>query len=482
MYESRHISTIAWTDVGRDGVAVKQSGVSMERLPPGPTSAGAAQTLRWMFRPIELMERCRRRYGEVFSMQLGPSKVVMIAEPAAAKEALNGNPAIFRAGDTNGLFRPVVGSHSILLLDGDEHMRTRRILLPAFGAAHGQQFEEQVREITERRVSSWKPGQRLRLQDEMEAISFESIMRVVFGGDRSGGHERLRELIPEMMDRCDSPFTLIPWFRRGAAGMTPYSRLMRVIDKVDAVLYDTIADRRADPMTQLRDDALSLLLQATYEDGLPLSDREVRDQLLTMIMAGYETTTSALAWAMERLLRTPEVLEQVRKDLEIGDERYLDGVVKETLRIRPVVPVVARRLTEQADVCGYIVPAGTILMVSIYLAHNDPRTYPEPEEFRPERFLAGVPEGAAWIPFGGGVRRCLGASFAQLEMRVVLREVLSAVRLRAGSPAGEDTKRKRFTFAPADGAQAVVEDRVARDAGLASRRFKTPVPRGPVRA
>jgi cytochrome P450 len=466
----------------RDGVSGNPGSVSVERLPPGPTAPGALQTLRWMFRPIELMERCRRRYGDVFSMQLGPSRVVMIAEPEAAKETLNGNPAIFRAGDTNGLFRPVVGSHSILLLDGDEHMRQRRILLPAFGAAHGQQFEEQVREITERRVSSWEPGQRLRLQDEMEAISFESIMGVVFGGDEGPGRERLRELIPEMMDRCDSPFTLIPWFRRGAAGMTPYSRLMRVIDKVDAVLYDTIAERRADPMTQLRDDALSLLLQATYEDGRPLSDREIRDQLLTMIMAGYETTTSALAWSLERLLHTPAVLEQVRTDFETGDERYLDGVVKEALRIRPVVPVVARRLTEPATVCGYTIPAGTILMVSIYLAHNDPRTYPEPEEFRPERFLAGVPEGAAWIPFGGGVRRCLGASFAQLEMRVVLREVLSAVRLRAGSPSAEHPRRKRFTFAPADGAQAVVEDRVPRSTGLGSRRFKAPAPRGPVRA
>ncbi len=438
------------------------------------------QTLRWMFRPIPLMERCRRRYGPVFSMNLGPAAVVMVADPRLAKEVMTGDPEVFRAGDTNGLFRPVVGSHSILLLDGDEHLRHRRIMLPGFGGGHGQRFADQVREIAEARVSSWEPGQRLKLRDEMEAISFDSIMRVVFNDDSTDRHERLRELIPEMMDRCDSPFTLIPWFRRSLAGLSPYARLIKVVRQVDEALYEAIRERRADPLVQLRDDVLSLLLRAGHEDGTPLADREIRDELLTLVMAGYETTTSGLAWSFERLLRSPEQMSRLLHDLEAGDERYLGAVVQETLRARPVVPVVARRLRDSRQLGRYMLPAGTILMVSIYLVHNDPETYPEPEKFKPERFLGGTPEDAAWIPFGGGVRRCLGASFAQLEMKVVLREVLTRVRLRAISPKPEPEARKRFTFAPGGAAAAQVEALIPSTTPLGRRRFRAPVTGGPV--
>ncbi len=444
--------------------------------PPEARGSGSANTLRWMFRPIPLMERYRERYGPIFTMQLGPAKVVMVADPTLAKEVLAGDPEVFRAGDTNGLFRPVVGSHSILLLDGGEHMHHRRILLPAMGGGHGQQFADQVREIAAGQISSWRSGQRVRLQEEMEAISFASIMRIAFGDEAGPGQDQLRELIPEMMDRCDSAFTMIPWFRRRVAGTTPYARLMSVLDDVDAVLFEAIHDRRADPLTQMRDDALSLLVRATHEDGSPLGDREIRDEMLTLIMAGYETTTNGLAWAFERLLRAPDQLERLRAELETGEEAYLDAVVKETLRCRPVVPVVARRLRESAYVGGREIPEGTILMVSIYLVHHDPASYPEPHSFKPERFLGGVPDGAAWIPFGGGVRRCLGAVFAQLEMKVVLREVLSSVRLEATDSKPEETARKRFTFAPARGAEAVVAELIPQGEGLGRRRFQQPLP------
>jgi cytochrome P450 len=441
-------------------------------LPPGPGGSGHAQTLRWMFRPIRLMERARERYGNIFSMRLGPADVVMIADPEAAKEVITGDPRVFRAGDPNGLFRPVVGSNSILLLDGDEHMRHRRILLPAFGAGHAREFATRVQEIAERRVSAWEPGQELRLQDEMEAISFQSILTVVFGRDAAGGPlERLRDLIPEMMDRCDSAFTLIPWFRRDLAGLSPYARLMEVVGRVDDVLYEAIAARREDPMTSLREDVLSLLLKATHEDGSELEPEEIRDEALTMIMAGYETTTSGLAWALERLLRSPHAMQRLRAELEEGGDAYLEAVIKETLRCRSVVPVVARRLSEPAEIAGHLMPAGTTLMVSIYLLHTDPEAYPEPEQFRPERFLDGVPPGAAWIPFGGGVRRCLGASFAQLEMKIVLREVLTAANLRVVSEAAEEPVRKRFTLAPAAGALAVVEDKPVGTVRVPRRRF-----------
>jgi cytochrome P450 len=427
-----------------------------------------------MFRPIELMERCRRRYGRLFTLRLGPKhSVTMVADPRLAKEVMAGDPAVFRAGDTNGLFRPVVGSSSILLLDGDAHMKQRKILLPGFGASHGAQFVDQVREITQERLSTWGVGQKLRLQDEMEAISFASIMRVVFGDHSEDSHGELRRLIPEMMDRCDSPFTLMPWFRRELAGGSPYARLMKVVDEIDAILFETIAERRADPMTQLRDDTMSLLLRAEHEDGSPLTDQEIRDEVLTMVMAGYETTTSGCAWALERLLRSPEKLERLTKEIEAGeDDAYLDAVVKETLRVRPVVPVVARHLAKAIELDGHLIPAGSTVMVSIYLVHNDEETYPEPKEFKPERFLDGTPDGAAWIPFGGGVRRCIGARFAELEMKVVLTQVLATARLRALGRADEGVKRKRFTLAPEGGAKAVVEELVSPQTALGSGRFR----------
>jgi cytochrome P450 len=285
-----------------------------------------------------------------------------------------------------------------------------------------------------------------------------------------------------MMDRCDSPFTLMPSFRRELAGGSPYARLMKVIDEVDAILYETIAERRADPMTQLRDDTLSLLLRAEHEDGSPLSDEEIRDEVLTMVMAGYETTTSGGAWALERLLRSPEKLERLTREVEAGeDNAYLDAVVKETLRVRPVVPVVARHLAETTELDGYLIPAGSTVMVSIYLVHNDEETYPDPEQFKPERFLDGTPEGAAWIPFGGGVRRCIGARFAELEMKVVLTQVLATAKLRAVGRSDEGSKRKRFTLAPEGGAAAVVEELVSPQTALGSGRFRRRAPRATLR-
>jgi cytochrome P450 family 135 len=454
---------------------------SLRGLPPGPHAPGWVQTSQWMFRPIQFMNRCRERYGPIFTVRLGPAQnVVMVGTPDLAKQALSHDPDILRAGETNGIFRPVVGSNSILLLDGDAHMQQRRILLRGLGASHAAQFVDQVREVAATRIAGWETGQRLKLHEEMEAISFASIMRVVFGEYSSSSHSELRGLIPEMMDRCDSPFTLMPWFRRELAGGSPYARLMRVLDKIDRILFELISERRVDPMTQFRDDTVSLLLRAEHEDGSPLSDQEVRDEILTMIMAGYETTTSGSAWALERLLRSPEQLQRLTDEIEKGrEDTYLEAVVKETLRSRPVVPVVARHVTQPVELGGYMIAAGTILMVSIYLVHSDPDTYPEPDEFRPERFLNGIPENGAWIPFGGGVRRCLGARFAELEMKVILTQVLATARLRPSDPKAEDFKRKRFTFAPERGAAAEVEALVPPQSSLGTRRFVRRAPQVP---
>jgi cytochrome P450 len=227
------------------------------------------------------------------------------------------------------------------------------------------------------------------------------------------------------------------------------------LDELDELFYAEIADRRASGSPP-SGDALSLLVAARDESGSPLPDEEIRDELLTLIMAGYETTTSALAWSFERLMRTPRVMEALLADLG-GDGAYLDAVVKESLRARPVVPVVARKLRDDVELGGYEAPAGSVLMVSVYLLHQDPSIYPSPEEFRPERFLDEKDDAAIWIPFGGGTRRCLGARFAELEMKTVLRTVLEGTKLRAANPTPEPVARRRFTFAPGRGARAVVE-------------------------
>ena len=425
-------------------------------LPPGPRAPGVAQNLAWFYRPIQFIEHCRKRYGRTFTIRLGPERnVVVIAEPELARAVIAGSPDVYRAGDANGILRPVVGPGSLLVLDGDKHMRHRRILLPAFGAAHATGFAQQVEAIAMERLRGWKPGENLALQAEMEAISFEAIMRIALASEPPERLDRFRGLVPDMMRRCASPFTILPYFRRELGGITPYARLRRVLDQLDELFFAAIRERRAG--AEDGRDALSLLAAATDENGEPLPESEIRDELLTLIMAGYETTTSALAWSFERLLRSPAVLEHLLEQLERGDETYLEAVVMEALRLRPVVPVVARKVSREVSLGQHTVPAGTVLMVSIYLLHRDPLLFEDPEEFRPERFLEFEHEGGAWVPFGGGVRRCLGASFAQLEMRVVLRTVLSNARLRAPDRVAEPVARRRFTFAPGRQARAVVE-------------------------
>ncbi len=450
-------------------------------LPPGPHLPGVVQTLEWMYRPIQFMEKCRRKYGRIFSLRLGPaSNVFVIADPTAAKQVLTADPEHFRAGDTNGTFRHVVGDHSILVMDGPEHLHHRRILLPVVGR-HVERYRELITDIARARIATWEPGSEIRLLGEMESISFEVMMRIAMGTDGTSEREgQLRTLIPEMMSRCESPFTLLPWFRHELGGISPYARLMRFVDGIDEILYEAIAERRADPLTSVRDDALSLLIRATYEDGSPLEDRVVRDELLTMLMAGYETTTAGLTWAFERLLRTPEKLERLIRELEAGDQTYLMAVVKETLRRRPVIPIAARKALVPVELLGYSLPAGSVLMVAIYLIHGDPEIYPDPEAFEPERFLDVDPkgmEGGSWIPFGGGVRRCLGASLAQYELALVIRTVLEEAELSLVEQSAEPVARRRFTLSPGREGQARV---VSVSPGVrnpgGSRRFRTVAP------
>ena len=431
-------------------------------VPPGPRSHHLRQQLAWFRHPVQFLDECRSRYGPVFAARFGPDqRAVFVSDPSLVGAVVAGDPEQLRMGDSNGLFRPVVGSSSILLLDGEEHQRHRRMMLPALRRDHVEHFGELIQRAVDDRLESWPVGTPMRLKTEMEAIAFETIMRIVFGLERSPREARLRELFPQMMDLCESPFTLLPVFRRRLGGRSPYGRLVDLLAELDDVLYGEIADRRADPSVEERDDLLSLLVRATVDDGTPMTDRELRDELLTMLMAGQETTAAALSWAFERLARHPDVADQLVAELDQGDQEYLDATIREVLRQRPPIPVAARKLRSPLELGGYTLPEGWVVMACIHLLHRETAVYPHPEEFRPERFLLDPPPKHAWLPFGGGVRRCLGANLAQLEMRVVLSTVLPRVRLEPLSDRPEEIRRRRFAFSPAGDAAVVVTERAA---------------------
>ena len=401
-----------------------------------------------------------RRYGDVFTSHFPMfGRVVYVADPALVKEVFAGDPVTFHAGEANTLaLGDALGEHSLLTLDEDRHMSQRKLLLPPFHGEAVRRYVEVMAEATEREVASWPVGEEVELRPRMQAITLEVILRAVFGVRDDERMDLFRERIPPLGETT-SVLNWLPFMDRDIAGLTPAAKFRRALAAVDELIYAEIADRRASPPADDRDDVLSLLLRARHEDGSAMTDTELRDELMTLLTAGHETTATGLAWAFERLLRTPRVLERLTGSLD--DDNYVDAVVKETLRVRPVIMDVARKLTRDTEVAGWRLPAGTLVLPAIAVLHMRPDLYESPEEFRPERWLEGNPESYAWIPFGGGVRRCIGASFAQVEMRTVLREVLRRVRLSAPSARPERGVIRHVTVVPGRGARAVVEQRLA---------------------
>jgi len=400
-----------------------------------------------------------RRYGDVFSSRFPIfGRVVYVAEPALVKEVFLGDAKTFHAGEANTLaLGDALGDHSLLTLDEERHLSQRKLLLPPFHGESVRRYVEVMAEATEREVATWPVGKEIQLRPRMQAITLEVILRAVFGVRDDARMDQFRERIPPLGETT-SILNWLPFMDRDLGGITPAAKFRRALAAVDELIYAEIADRRAAPDGEERDDVLSLLLRGRHENGSPMTDSELRDELMTLLTAGHETTATGLAWAFERLLRTPRVLERLTASLDDAD--YLDAVVKETLRVRPVVVDVARKLTRETEVGGWRLPAGTLVLPAIAVLHARPDLYDSPNEFRPERFLDGETESYAWIPFGGGVRRCIGASFAQVEMKTVLREVLRRVRLRAPSLRPERGVIRHVTVVPGRGARAIVEERL----------------------
>jgi cytochrome P450 len=396
---------------------------------------------------------------------------VYVADPAAIRELFTGDQSDLLAGEANSILEPVLGKHSVLVLDGPEHLRQRKLLLPPFQGSRVAAFRSTVREVAEREVDGWRPGQELIVRERMRAVTFDVICRAVFGVSEPARVERLRHALSAVID-TGSILMAVPLLRADLGRFSPGGRLARRLRVADALLYEEIARRRAESDLEERTDVLSLLLQARDEDGRSMSDAELRDELFTMLAAGHETTATGLAFAIELLMRNPGVLARLRETLEDGDDTYLDAVGKETLRMRPVIDAAERTLTKPRTIGGWTLPAGVKVYPGIALVHHRPDLYPEPDEFRPERFVDGGAESYSWLPFGGGIRRCIGAALAQTEMSEVLRVVASRVELEPLREDPDPVVLRGITLAPKHGVPVRV--RVPADAPARAR----PQPRG----
>ena len=431
-------------------------------LPPGPRAPRALQTYLWLTRPTRVFDHCARRYGDPFSLRLlFAGDMVYVADPDVVRDIFKGDPKVFHAGDAYTLMEPTGGSHSLFLLDEEAHLRMRKLLLKPLHGERLQRWASVIEDITEREVRSWPVGESFELRPITEAMTLDVIMQIVFGIEPEHASE-LRRLLPRLfhVSLSQAPSFVLPALRKDLGAWSPWGRYVRLRARIDELLYEEIERRRRelDRDGEDRGDVLSLLLRARDEEGRALSNVELRDQLVTMLLAGHETTASALAWAFERILRHPEVLGRLLDEMDEGGSAYLDAVIKETLRSRPVAAHVARMLTEETEIKGYRLPARTVVAAGIYLMHHSPELYPDPHEFRPERFLGDdAPDHYTWIPFGGGVRRCLGVGLATLEMQVMIPAILRMVELRAARPEPERFDVLGVTLVPSRGGEIVVK-------------------------
>ena len=424
-------------------------------LPPGPRAPGILQALQFARDPLGSTMAVHRRFGEPFTVASpGFGTSVVFSSPELIKPIVSGDPEVFHAGLANSPIRPVLGPWSLLALDRAPHMQQRKLLLPPFHGERLRSYAGLIAELAEREVASWPLGSSFRVHERMERLTLEVILEVVFGITDQARKAELRRLLPLLVR---SGRNLVFWgavVHRDIGPLRPQARFEERRDAVDALLYAEIAERRAMAPEEraARKDILSMLVEAEHEDGTPMGDAEIRDQLATLVLAGHETTATALTWAVDLLQRNPAVLARLRADED--DAAYLDAVIRETLRIRPVVPVVGRTVTQPVRIGEHEIPAGTDLAVAMIVTHHREDVYPEPARFRPERFLDDEVPSYAWLPFGGGVRRCIGASFAQFEMATILR-VLARSPLRLATRRPEPIRATGVTIVPGRGVRVV---------------------------
>jgi cytochrome P450 len=429
-------------------------------LPPRVRLPALLQGAAFATDPVAFLERSRDRYGDVFEVHLpGIGKFVYVADPALVKQVFAADRDIGLAGEARRpFFEPLLGTQSLLTTDGEQWERQRKLISPPFHGELIEGYREQMHDIAVAEVERWPTGRTMPMRPRMQAITLEVILRLVFGIEDAERLERLRYLLPRLADQGAWLFWVPENYR--ASWFPPLRKLFAMRDEIDELLFDEIARRRADPEVGERGDILSLLVAAGDAD-----DQELRDELMTLLAAGHETTATSLAWAFERLARHPEVVARVRE----GEDEYLDAVVKETLRIRPVITDVIRTLKEPMQLGQWEIPVDRHVTPAIVLVQRDGDIHDDRLEFKPERFIGNPSTFAGWIPFGGGRRRCVGSHMALLEMKVVIRAVLDRVDLEPANPRPERARLHHITLVPWWGARVTVRPRTAQAPTAAHR-------------
>ena len=435
----------------------------MSALPPGPRLPRALQAVGWTQRPLPWLEKCHRRYGDTFTLRIRHyGDWVILADPDDVKKVFTAGRAV-GVDVANPLLGPLLGPRSVMLLEEPEHMTRRKLMLPSFHGQAVQADAEMMATVAREEIGRWPVGEPFALWPRMQDITLDVVMRAVFGPDsRTPRLQPLRERLRGLTDWMNEPRNLAMLATFGPGWVIRSRGYREAMGAVEKEVMDEVRRRKADPEGGSMG-VVSMLVRAEYEDGSPLSDQDLRDELVTLLSDG--PTSSTLAWTFERLLRHPDKVERLREDVLGGDGSYLDAVVKETLRLRPPVPVVVRNLLEPMRLGGHELPAGTTVAPCIHLIHRDERHYPEARRFLPERFLAQPPGTYTWIPFGGGVRRCLAASYAEMEMKRVLRIVLETTELRTVETGGERARKSAISFAPDQKGLVIAEPREPEAAG-----------------
>ena len=437
------------------------------RLPPGPTWPRIAQLGAWLYRPFELMQHLRKRYGTPLTLRFPAyPAIVVFDDPEANKEIFRGPADNLYAGAANQTLSAIVGHNSLLVLDGDRHLEERKLLLPPFHGERMTRYGEVMRDVALADLATWPIGEAFAVQPHTQGVTLDIILRTVFGVEDGANADALRASLNRLIVHFSSPGLMVPWAQRDFGPRSPWGRYVRTRAHTDELLYALIDERRAHPTEG--DDIFSMLLAAKYEDGSAMSREELRDELVTMLVAGHETTATALSWAFHHLIEHPSVQRRVHEELDevMGDgpidpERskklvYLDALIKETLRVIPVIAAVGRVLQRPTTIAGWDLPAGTMVSPSILLTHLNEKVYERPDRFEPERFVKRRPNPYEWFPFGGGVRRCIGMSFALYEMRIVLATVLQKHRVRGVPGATHKPVRRSVTMAPAKGTPIMI--------------------------
>ena len=449
---------------------------SASNFPDGPKDSRFVQTVRGILNPLKYLEEKYQKYGDIFTGEFSnfPPQVI-ISNPQAIQEIFTADSKLFKSGEVNQITLPLVGSNSLLLLDGDRHLQQRKLLMPPLHGDRMKAYGQIIRDTTEKVINNWTAGSLFTAQASMQEISLEVILHAVFGLSEGERYQQIQQVMVTMLNVFSNPlnatFLFLKSLQKDLGAWSPWGRFLRQRQRLDELLYQEIRDRKTQSKP-LGEDILSLLISARDEAGEAMSDVELRDELMTMLFAGHETTATALAWALYWIHYLPEVREKLLQELssidvenadaiEISKLPYLNAVCSETLRIYPVVFFAFPRILQAPmQLMGYNIPKGMVLSSCIYLVHHRPDIYPEPKRFKPERFLDRQFSPYEYFPFGGGNRRCIGAAFAMFEMKLVLAKVLSRYSLELAENRPVLPVRRGLTMAPAGGVRLLVKGKI----------------------